>query len=150
MPHFVIKTRILALSAIFFAMGCAPQISTHSEIEATQNALSHPFRIHVYMREALPEMDCAMILANENPRSELGAALVYNSLAEFETYGFASIQIDHVAASKKMLVVVLAIDRDSDQIVSHACLDSIEVEKNALRDVHLVLSSTFSPGDQNE
>lgn len=129
-------------------LGCAesqPQISLQGDFnEAT---LIHPVRVEVYMCEASLDRDCNSLLNQSFPQQELEKSLVFDSLTEFETDGFANIQIDHIPASKKMLLLIIATDPTSNVVIGNSCVDNLEVENNSIRDVHLVLNSALRFGN---
>src|SRR5688572_26386346 len=137
-------------SYLFLALltGCMqPQAITSIGIDASGNFSGNAVRIEVYLSEGTSENTCAKFIEFPSSKPEVGPSLVYNSLAEFESQGFATIQIDHVPAWKKMLLLIVAVDPNSEQIIANACAENIEVEKGSVRDVHLELSSISSRGD---
>lgn len=130
--------RILPLSLL---LACAEGEPYKGNYESRTDAVFvHPVRLEVYLFEADPERDCARVknLSSHELRSENFQA--FNSISEFETNGFASIHTDHIASSKKMLLLIFATDPTANEVIGKACIDNIEVEKNTIRDVHLVLS----------
>jgi hypothetical protein len=122
--------RVIHVLVLISLLGCGDQTA--------RKHLGKPARIEVYMHEALDEHPCDHTLPE--------GALVSDTLADLETDGFANIQIDKIPAHKKLFFVVTARDPISGDILGHGCTENFEVDKNAIRDLRIILNKP-SPGE---
>lgn len=99
--------------------------------------LGTPARIKVYMNESVDEIRC-------DGKSTPGI-LVSETIDDFETEGFAKVQVDHIPADRKVFFIVTATDAQSGQILGYGCTDIFEVGRNSAHDIHLVLNPESVP-----
>lgn len=143
--------RVFILCFLLLALSCADSHQLpHSTQASAQMQSDQAIRVEVYLSKASKERNCDSTAWFDEIRLQTKTVLVYNSYIEFETNGFADIQIDNIQSSQKMLILILAFDPQTDLLVSTACLDSVEVERNARRDLHVVLTPIQKVGDQND
>jgi len=98
--------------------------------------------VKVYTLEDHGDNTCDSLLRSLKAEDEIqGAQFLSQSLSDFEADGFATIQLGHIPAQKRLFVLVSVSDPDTNAIIGHGCAHNIEVRKGAVRDVPIILQA---------
>jgi hypothetical protein len=96
--------------------------------------------VKVYTVEDHGDNSCESLLKALKSDGEVqGGNLLSQTLSDFEADGFATIQIGHIPAEKRLFVLVHVSDPDTNALIGHGCAQNIEVRKGAVRDVPIIL-----------
>jgi hypothetical protein len=100
-----------------------------------------PARVKVFTAGANLSHDCDSLLELVRTKQFTELKLVSDTLADFESEGSATIQVPRIPASKKLFVIVVVSDLDSQKTLSLGCAENIEVGKGAVFDLPILLNT---------